>query len=525
VAFTLFWVIAFAFTVEVTAQNNCLTDAEAKKVIGTIASPSTPPDIKSIRKELLHMREEQLKLRVKITGDLEKNHALIADWVKLGEHDVLRVCQILKEKGWITTDALKDDAYYALTSIIVDNQAYQYQRELLPVLVAASKKDYIQKTLLASLVDSIRTGFGLPQIFGTQVSVTSDAVYLSPILNEEKVDEWRKEYDLPPLDVQIRNLEFRYLVPVLKSQRRSLPPDQKQQKSDTAVLGISDEETGALKVETHLVNLNVRVLSSDKTSAPILDLSKDDFAVLEDGIDQGITFFSATDKPFDLVLLLDFSGSTSEKQGLIKKAAQRFVAAARPEDRIAVVAFANEIRIIADLTNSKSILNQKISGIDLEGNSPVWDSLRFTYENILNKESSGRRSAVVFMTDGEDGSKMTTFADLMEFVRHGETTIFSVWLNTGFGSGNADWERKLRQRGQVPLAMLANETGGEIYYVNNIKDLNGVYDQVINDLGRVYSIGYEPKNDVRDGGWRELSVKIKSRPNLTAKTRRGYYAN
>jgi VWFA-related protein len=73
--------------------------------------------------------------------------------------------------------------------------------------------------------------------------------------------------------------------------------------------------------------------------------------------------------------------------------------------------------------------------------------------------------------------------------------------------------------------MLANETGGEIYYADDLKDLNGIYDQVINDLGRVYSVGYEPKNDARDGGWRDLTVKIKTKPNLIAKTRRGYYAN
>jgi Ca-activated chloride channel family protein len=525
VGFVLFWALTVAPLVRVAAQNTCLTEAEAKKVVDSINSSASPSDIKSIRKELLQMRDEQSKLRAKITGDLEKNKVLIPEWVQMGEQHILRVCQILKEKGWLSADALQDQAYYALTSIIVDNQAYRYQRELLPVLVAASKKDYIEKPMLASLVDSIRVGFGLPQIFGTQASVKSDAVYILPILNEEKVDEWRKEYDLPPLAVQIRNLEVRYSLPVLKTQRRTLPADQKQQKGEAAVLGISEEESSSLKVETRIVNLNVRVLNSDKTPAPLLNLTKDDFSVLEDGVEQNITFFSAVDKPFDLVLLLDFSGSTIEKRSLIKKAAQRFVTAARAEDRIAVVAFANEIKIVADLTTNKDLLNQKIKEIELDGNSPIWDSLKFTYDNILKKESAGRRSAVVFMTDGEDGSKKTTFADLMEIVRHGDTTIFSVWLNTGFGSTNDEQARKYRRRLQTPLAMLTSETGGEIYYADDLKDLDGVYDQVINDLGRVYSIGYEPKNDIRDGGWRDLAVKIKTRPTLIAKTRRGYYAD
>jgi VWFA-related protein len=73
--------------------------------------------------------------------------------------------------------------------------------------------------------------------------------------------------------------------------------------------------------------------------------------------------------------------------------------------------------------------------------------------------------------------------------------------------------------------MLADETGGQMYVAKDIKDLNGIYEQVINDLGTVYSVGYEPKDASRDGGWRNLTVKIETRPNLIAKTRRGYYAN
>jgi VWFA-related protein len=73
--------------------------------------------------------------------------------------------------------------------------------------------------------------------------------------------------------------------------------------------------------------------------------------------------------------------------------------------------------------------------------------------------------------------------------------------------------------------MLAEETGGKLYEVRDLKDLNGAYDQVINDLSRVYSLGYEPKNESRDGDWRDLTVTVVgSQPGLVARTRRGYYA-
>ena len=73
--------------------------------------------------------------------------------------------------------------------------------------------------------------------------------------------------------------------------------------------------------------------------------------------------------------------------------------------------------------------------------------------------------------------------------------------------------------------MLADETGGRSYKADSLKDLNGIYEQVINDIGKIYTLGYEPKNETHDGGWRAVEVKLTHSPTLTVKTRRGYYAN
>lgn len=72
--------------------------------------------------------------------------------------------------------------------------------------------------------------------------------------------------------------------------------------------------------------------------------------------------------------------------------------------------------------------------------------------------------------------------------------------------------------------MLAEETGGLYYYAKDIKDLKGIYEKIIDDLSRVYSLGYEPKNDAADGSWRSLTVRVKDRPKLVTRTKRGYYA-
>lgn len=521
----LFLALFFAFAANLAAQSRCLSTEEAKKVIESIKVSSPLSENKKLRKELIEMRREREKLSAKITADSTKNQNLIPEDNEMGIRHLARVCRILKETGWVTKESVSHDGFEAFLFLLTNNKDIQAQQELLPVMVEAAKKGFIGNPLLASFVDSIRVGARMPQIFGTQASIRNNVVYLYPLLNEEKVDQWRKEYDMPPLAVQIRNLEGRYLMPVLKSHRLPSAPTLRQQKKDgdAEILGLSDDENETITVETKLVNLNARVLTRDLKVPAGLSLTKEDFTILENGAEQEIAFFSNTERSFDLVLLLDFSGSTVEKRDFIKKAAQRFVQFARPADRIAVVAFATDAKIISELTSDKTALNQKINNIDINGGSSIWDSVKFVYDKILTEKNAGRRSAMILMTDAEDNSPKITFADAMEIVRRGETTIFPVYL--GRVRGSNDYSERFIRKSQQSLAMLAEETGGHWYKADDVKDLIGIYEQVAGELGQIYSIGYEPKNAARDGIWRELEVKIKNHPNLIVRTRRGYYAN
>jgi VWFA-related protein len=509
----------------VCGQNKCFTKEESQRVIETIKNPGIAvSENKELRRELLKMVEAYDKLNQKITDDFDKNKKLVPEFNKLGETNLLRLCQIFKERGWLTKDLVKEDGVAAMLSIIQNNRVFQLQTEFYPILIEASNKGLIPKGDVAAMVDSIRTSVGQPQIFGTQAKIRNDVIYLNPLLNEEKVDEWRKQYDLPPLDVFIRQLEIRYLMNVLKSPPMTMPPNLQTkvsgQKDETALLGIADDENEVLTIDTKLVNLNVRILNQDFTLPVDLQLSKDDFAVLEDGHEQEVSFFSATDAPFDLVLVLDFSGSTVKKRDLIKEAAQRFIQVTRPSDRVAVIVFTEEIEVVSNLTTDKQSLAEKIKKVDLTGGSRIWGSVKFTYDNIIKKESPGRRNAIILMTDGIDSNRDLTFADLYETVRKNETTIFPVYLENEDGDNGTRYHAKARQA----LWMLAEESGGSAYHAKKTKDLRGIYEQIVNDLGKVYSVGYEPKNENRDGGWRNLTVKIKTRPDLIARTRRGYYA-
>src|SRR6266496_1874909 len=166
----------------------------------------------------------------------------------------------------------------------------------------------------------------------------------------------------------------------------------------------AQEPTETVRIESDLVDLKVNVLgAAPDTPAPLLE--QKDFHVLENGEPQEITFFAAADTPFDLVLLLDLSGSTGGKLKMIRRSAKRFIDATRPVDRIAVVVFAAQPELLASFSLDRRQLKKRIDEIDdASGGTNFWDSLNYVIEDLVPTGRSPRRSAVVVMTDGVDNA-------------------------------------------------------------------------------------------------------------------------
>jgi len=156
----------------------------------------------------------------------------------------------------------------------------------------------------------------------------------------------------------------------------------------------SPETIDVVKIDTDLVNLNVSVFNHK--SRNLTTLEQKDFAVLDNGAPQEISFFASGESPFDLVLLLDLSGSTAKKIDVIRKSAKRFVDATRPNDRIAVVTFTAEVRTVAKFTSDREALKQSLDGIEKPaGGTNFWDALMFVLDHVtIQSRVERRRSAV-----------------------------------------------------------------------------------------------------------------------------------
>lgn len=299
-----------------------------------------------------------------------------------------------------------------------------------------------------------------------------------------------------------------------------------------AVCGQSAEPSEIIRVDSDLVDLKVSVLRLNPLQSPA-ELRQSDFLVIEDGKPQEISFFVGENAPFDLVLLLDLSGSTSDKLKLVRNSAKRFVEATRPIDRIAIVTFTDVPLLVSPLTSDRNALKEAIKHIEKPiGGTNFWDSLGFVMNSLRQTGNTSRRSAVVVMTDGVDNAlpdvfgqgSRTSFDELLNLVRQSDVIILPVYLDT-----EKEEVKRHRVRASAyvlareQLAQLAETGGTRVYRAREVKDLDRVYEQVINDLGTVYSLGYKSTNSSRDGKWRAVTVQLVGRTGLMARTKPGYF--
>jgi len=294
-------------------------------------------------------------------------------------------------------------------------------------------------------------------------------------------------------------------------------------------------EGDVIRVDSQLVTLNISVIDRS-TNRGLMGLGQPDFRLFEDGQEQRIVQFESASAPFDMVLLIDLSGSTREVVKLIREAALRFVTAARPNDRIAVITFAGAPAIVSELTADRELLRQRIETIDTaRGDTKLYDATNFAMNEVLKHSKNSRRTAIVLMSDGLDGtipgisgqqgSLKYTYPETLRNIQEFDGVLYTLWLNTEYQAMSPlDTQPEAFDMGHDRMKQMAEAGGGIFYQVERLTDLAGAYEQVVADLGTVYSLAYRPTNNARDGHWRAIRISV-DRPNAVPRGKRGYYAN
>jgi Ca-activated chloride channel family protein len=285
-----------------------------------------------------------------------------------------------------------------------------------------------------------------------------------------------------------------------------------------------------IRVKTTLVNSPVLVIGRDGKFVPTL--RREDFEVYENGVKQEIAYFAPVENPFTVALLIDTSRSALFDLQDIRYAAIAFVDKMRPNDRALVVAFSNDVTVVAEPTSDHDALRRAIEGIRPGGNTRVYDAINSVLAERLARIEG--RTALVLFTDGVDNDSHTaTFESALQQAARAETLIYPVQFSTydyikarspsskfqpppGTGFSEADY-----QRADVFLHQLANTSGTGVYPAFDITDLDRAIASIVDELHNEYSIGYYPRTQGSPGEERTLEVRV-NQAQLAVRARSGY---
>ncbi|MBL8150757.1 MAG: VWA domain-containing protein [Blastocatellia bacterium] len=292
----------------------------------------------------------------------------------------------------------------------------------------------------------------------------------------------------------------------------------------------SDDDDGTIKIDTKLVTMNVNVM--DRSGRAVSNLKTENFQVFEDGVQQSISHFEPVNSPFNLVLLIDLSGSIIDKIDILRRAAIRFIEVTRPEDKVAIVTFTRSVQVVSDFTNDRQLLRQRLQYMHMpKGGTAFYESLWFTVAKLM-QPVEGERNAVVLLSDGVDNSisvnypipSRVTFEQVLRKVQESSSIIFPIYLDTEFENVEQQIESpESYSIARRQLSVLAESSGGVFIRAAKVENLEGIYEKVAADLRTLYSVGYYPTNPNRDGSWRKIKVKV-DKADVAVRTRRGYYA-
>ena len=339
-------------------------------------------------------------------------------------------------------------------------------------------------------------------------------------------------------------------------------------------------EGDVVRVETQLVS--VPAVVTDRNGHPVAGLRAENFVVLEDGKPQRVTNFATTEAPFEIGLLLDTSGSTRDELGLIRDAANAFINALRPGDRVGIVAFNNTprngapmatVEVLSGLEQDRKALRAAIENLGTSNGNPFYDGLGRVADQVFHdppsEEMRGRR-AVVALTDGVDSSSDSGYEDARAKLASAGLASYFIQVNTEeyvedrllkdcqddgrlalsekqlerfrrlfvpqaqkedyqdfcrMGQfERLDISRQLYNLARKEMGEMARASGGKAFAAGNVQEARAAFAEVANEIGTQYSLGYYPANKTRDGRFRQINVEMRGVKDATVRAREGYFA-
>jgi Ca-activated chloride channel family protein len=287
-------------------------------------------------------------------------------------------------------------------------------------------------------------------------------------------------------------------------------------KKDTPA-GVDDPNT--FRVNVRLVNVFASV--TDAHGAPVGNLNKDDFKVLEDGVPQTISVFDReSELPLSIVMAVDTSESTRRDVKLETLSAKKFVRSIvlRPVDRLSVFQITENVDQLSGFTSDLKSIERAIDRLQAGAGTSVFDTIYLAADSLIDRQG---RKVLVLITDGGDTTSKTDYQNALRRAEQAEAIIYSIIVVPVA----ADAGRNLG--GEHALIQMSKDTGGKYYYADSIGALDDAFRQISEELRSQYLIAYYPNRRVSDSAFRRIQIEVAKKDGsgeaFHARHRAGYY--
>jgi Ca-activated chloride channel homolog len=265
------------------------------------------------------------------------------------------------------------------------------------------------------------------------------------------------------------------------------------------------------------VLLNCTVV--DEKGRPMLDLSRNDFRIWEDGVPQPTSSFAHQDMPVAMGILIDSSGSMLDKRTAVDAAANKLLEESNPRSTAFVVNFNEKAYLDQGFTVDRVALRRGIDHFDARGATALYDAVAASADQ-LSRHAKQPKQVLLIVTDGADNASRLALEEAIRRVQSlGGPVVYTIGLLY-------DAEKKEAEKARNDLEMLSAETGGLAYFPKSLDQVDEIASDVARDIRNQYVVGYHSTRPASQGGYRTVHVEANGtgRKHLIVRTRRGYFA-
>lgn len=267
-----------------------------------------------------------------------------------------------------------------------------------------------------------------------------------------------------------------------------------------------NQEQSVIRVDVNLVLVDATVKT--KAGQIMADLKQDDFELREDGVTQKIEVFSRDELPLNVALVLDLSDSIGPFLGPLRDAAGTALAALKPEDEVALFTFSTEAELRVPFTNDKTEIARQINSFHVGGATNINDGIFVAAKYLLNAPPKGRRVIILISDDVGTSAGGQGTRDIVTESIAADAVLYNLKI-PGYNPPGTLFAASMVP-GLVNIRRVTEQTGGEIFDVQDVAHLDAAFRALIQRIKTRYTLGYYTKATGAEGKPHKLDVRLTS---------------